>query len=149
MRPKKTIIYVDPNEKRLSTMVFVLRTNGYRVMEACDIAGVSALLTNPNAIDLVLIQQWPAAPLETINNDLTICNLCKVASHFLPVILLRDEKPTEDHTANYWLDRATLTIFDLLVRIKVTSARKRGPRKGVARVMALVEQKPALAAKGA
>jgi hypothetical protein len=149
MRLKKTILYVDPNEKRLSTMVFALRTNGYRVMEACDIAGVSALLTNPNVIDLVLIQQWPAAPPETSNNDLVICNLCKAASHFLPVILLRDEKPTEDHMANFWLDRATLTTFDLLIRAKVMSARKRGPRKGVARVVALVEQKPALAAKGA
>ncbi len=53
MRPKKIILAVNSNEQELSVLVFMLSTNGYRVLPAAN--GDEAVgLISENAIDLVL-----------------------------------------------------------------------------------------------
>jgi len=137
MRPKKIILCVDDNEQELSVLKFMLSTNGYRVVSANN---------GPDAIDLFadypvdLVLSDYAMP--QMNGDQLVNRLKQIASH-VPMILLGDPQKMGDqlHGADALLPKKTCSPQELLERIKVMSARKRGPRKGTTR---LVSQ-PALA----
>ena len=66
--------------------------------------------------------------------------LKQIASH-VPMILLGDPQKMagEMHSADALLAKKNCTPQELLERIKVMSARKRGPRKGSLRMAPVVE----------
>jgi CheY-like chemotaxis protein len=135
MRPKKVILCVDDNELELSVLKFMLATNGYRVVSAAN--GQEAItLFAENAVDLVLVDH--AMPQMT--GSQVVERLKQIASH-VPMILLGDPQRMagEMHSADALLAKKNCTPQDLLERIKVMSARKRGPRKGSVRMAPVIE----------
>jgi CheY-like chemotaxis protein len=135
MRPKKVILCVDDNEQELSVLKFMLATNGYRVVSAStgqEAIGIFAECT----VDLVLADfQMPQ-----MNGSQLVGRLKMIAPH-IPMILLGDPQRMggEIHGADALLAKKNITSQELLERIKVLSARKRGPRKGSVRIAALAE----------
>ena len=135
MRPKKIILCVDDNEQELSVLAFMLSTNGYRVVSACT--GQEAIgIFSEMQVDLVLSDFG----MPQMNGNQLIDRLKQIASH-VPMILLGDPQKmsSEMHAADALLAKKNCTPQELLERIKVMSARKRGPRKGSVRMAPAVE----------
>jgi CheY-like chemotaxis protein len=137
MRPKKIILCVDDNEQDLSVLKFMLATNGYRVVSANN--GQEAIdIFSEVQVDLVLSD----FSMPQMNGIQLVDRLKQIASH-VPMIVLGDPQKIggEMHAADAVLSKKSCSPHEMLERIKVMSARKRGPRKGVMRVTpALVEQ---------
>jgi CheY-like chemotaxis protein len=134
MRPKKVILCVDDNEQELSVLKFMLATNGYRVVSAVtgqEAIGIFAATT----VDLVLAD----FAMPQMDGCQLVSRLKQIASH-VPMILLGDPQKmgSEMHAADALLAKKSCSAQELLERIKLISARKRGPRKGSMR-MAQVE----------
>ena len=134
MRPKKVILCVDDNEQELSVLKFMLATNGYRVVSAVtgqEAIGIFAATT----VDLVLAD----FAMPQMDGCQLVSRLKQIASH-VPMVLLGDPQKmgSEMHAADALLAKKSCSAQELLERIKLISARKRGPRKGSMR-MAQVE----------
>lgn len=130
MRPKKIILCVDDNEQELSVLKFMLSTNGYRVLSANN--GKDAIEMFADAqVDLVLSD----FSMPQMDGDQLVGRLKQMASH-VPMILLGDPQKMGDrlHGADALLAKKNCSPQELLERIKIMSARKRGPRKGSVRV---------------
>jgi DNA-binding response OmpR family regulator len=78
--------------------------------------------------------------LPQMNGSQLVERLKQIASH-VPMILLGDPQKMsgEMHSADALLAKKNCSPQDLLERIKVMSARKRGPRKGSLRVAPAAE----------
>jgi two-component system, OmpR family, response regulator CpxR len=129
MRPKKIILCVDDNEQELSVRKFMLSTNGYRVLAATS--GEEAIERfNEAQVDLVLADY----AMPRMNGAELIAKLKQLAAH-VPMILLADAQQlnSEPHRADAVLGKKNCSPVELLERIKIMSARKRGPRKGTLR----------------
>ncbi len=135
MRPKKVILCVNPNEQELSVLAFMLTTNGYRVLAAASGQEAIAMFTG-EPVDLVLADN----AMPQMNGKQLVERLKRMAGH-VPMILLGDHPAAsgEIHRADALIARKNCTTQELLERIKVMSARKRGPRKGTQRVAHLHE----------
>jgi two-component system, OmpR family, response regulator CpxR len=131
MRPKKVILCVDDNEQELSVLRFMLSTNGYRVLAASNGQEAIAVFASAPQIDLVLAD----TNMPQMSGDQLIARLKRMAAH-VPMILLGEAPTTngEIHAADAMLVRKNCSAQELLERIKVMSARKRGPRKGAQRI---------------
>jgi two-component system response regulator CpxR len=135
MRPKKVILCIDDNEQDLSVLSFTLATNGYRVIpvrtgqEAIDIFATSQ-------IDLVLTD----FTMPQMNGAQLVKRLKQMGGH-VPMILLGDPQAmsSELHAADAMLAKKNCSPLELLERIKIMSARKRGPRKGTHRIVQVEE----------
>ena len=131
MRPKKIILCVNENEQELSVLKFMLATNGYRVVSANN--GQEAIgIFADTPVDLVLSD----FSMPQMNGDQMVRRLKQIASH-IPMILLGDPQKMGDalHGADALLAKKNCSPQELLERIKVMSARKRGPRKGSTRMV--------------
>ena len=131
MRPKKVILCVDDNEQELSVLKFMLATNGYRVLSALN--GQEAIsVFAETAIDLVLAD----FAMPQMNGNQLVNRLKQIAPH-IPMILLGDPQKMggDIHAADALLAKKNCSSQELLEKIKVMSARKRGPRKAVQPVM--------------
>ena len=132
MRPKKVILCVDDSEQELSVLKFMLATNGYRALAATNAQDAIGILTSSLQVDLALVgftvQPSHGRPLVERIKRMTV---------HVPVILLGDPAGQGDeiHVADAFLARKSCSAQQLLERVKVMSARKRGPRKGSQRVM--------------
>ena len=132
MRPKKVILCVDDNEQELSVLKYTLSINGYRVLAATNGQEAIAIFAKAPQIDLVLadtnMPQMSGAQLAE--------RLKRMRSH-IPMLLLGDVQATsaELHVADAVLARKNCSSFELLERVKLMSARKRGPRKGAQRIV--------------
>jgi two-component system, OmpR family, response regulator CpxR len=137
MRPKKVILCVDDNEQELSVLTFMLATNGYRVLSALN--GQEAIgMFSATIVDIVLAD----FAMPQMDGNQLVGRLKQSAPH-IPMILLGDpQKMSSDtHAADALLPKKSCSAQELLERIKLMSARKRGPRKGSVRV----SQSPELA----
>lgn len=135
MRPKKVILCVDDNEQELSVLTFMLTTNGYRVLTA--LTGQEAIgIFAENPVDLVLTDFG----MPQMNGSQLVDRLKQIAQH-IPMILLGDPQKMggDIHAADALLTKRSCTAQELLERIKLMSARKRGPRKGSVRVPAMAD----------
>jgi two-component system response regulator CpxR len=130
MRPKKVILCVNPNDQELSVLTFMLSTNGYRVLAATTGQEAIAMFTRVQ-VDLVLAD----CALPQMNGRQLVERLKLIAGH-VPMILLGDPQAMggEMHVADALLGKKSCPAQELLERIKVMSARKRGPRKGTHRM---------------
>ena len=135
MRPKKVILCVDDNEQELSVLAFMLATNGYKVVSART--GQEAIgIFAQTQVDLVLTDHT----MPQMTGDQLVTCLKQIASH-VPMIMLADAQKMngELHAADALLAKKNCSSQELLERIKVMSARKRGPRKGTVRATAVAE----------
>jgi two-component system response regulator CpxR len=130
MRPKKVILCVDDNEQELSVLKFMLATNGYRVLTALNGQEAIAVFATAPQIDLVLTD----TVMPQMSGGQLVERLKRMRGH-VPMILLGDAQAAhgELHLADAVLVKKNCSTQELLERIKVMSARKRGPRKGAQR----------------
>ena len=137
MRPKKVLLCVDDNEQELSVLKFMLETNGYRVLTALNGQEAVAIFASTPQVDLVLTD----SQMPQMSGNQLVTRLKRMAAH-VPMILLGDgQSPTgELHAADALIVRKNCSTQDLLERIKLMSARKRGPRKGAQRLMHVAEE---------
>ncbi|HEV2322402.1 MAG TPA: response regulator [Terracidiphilus sp.] len=135
MRPKKVILCVDDNEQDLSVLSFTLSTNGYRVIQAITAQEAIDIFAT-SQIDLVLADF--AMPQM---NGAQLVKRLKLMGRHVPMILLGDPQAmsSEIHAADAMLAKKNCSPVELLERIKIMSARKRGPRKGTHRVAHIEE----------
>jgi two-component system, OmpR family, response regulator CpxR len=131
MRPKKVILCVDDNEQELSVLKFMLTTNGYRVLAATNGQDAIALFAD-NQVDLVLSDH----AMPQMSGDQLVHKLKQIASH-VPMVILGDPQKMNGqiHGADALLPKKTCSPQELLERVKIMSARKRGPRKGISRLV--------------
>ena len=131
MRPKKVILCVNPNEQELSVLTFMLTTNGYRVLAASSGQEAIAMFTGEQ-VDLVLADN----SLPQMSGRQLVERLKRMAGH-VPMILLGDPQAMggEIHMADALLTKKNCPVQELLERVKIMSARKRGPRKGGQRLI--------------
>ena len=144
MRPKKVILCVDDNEQELSVLKFMLVTNGYRVLSATNGQEAIAIFDSAPQIDLVLSD----TSMPQMSGGQLVERLKRMAGH-VPMMLLGDAQPGAPgapwagpgviHAADALVVRKNCSSQELLERIKVMSARKRGPRKGTQRMPQVAE----------
>jgi two-component system, OmpR family, response regulator CpxR len=125
MRPKKTILCVDDNEQALSVRKFLLETRGYRVLTALD--GESALeLFRDGGIDLVLSD----LVMPRMDGNELVRRMKDIAPE-IPAILMSGTVKAFDRAnrADAFLPKGASSPSELLERIRMMVARKRGPKK--------------------
>lgn len=131
MRPKKVILCVNHNEQELSVLKFMLSTNGYRVFAAASAQEAIGMFAGLQ-VDLVLAD----FALPQMGGKQLVERLKNMAPH-VPMVLLGDTQAmsSEMHLADALLAKKNCSAQELLERVKVMSARKRGPRRGAQRVI--------------
>ena len=125
MRPRKTILCVDDNEQALSVRKFMLETRGYRVLIAHTAADALEIFAAGN-VDLVLSDLIMP---QMDGNELV--RRMKSISPEVPTIILSGSVKNFERasSADAFLPKGACTPLEVLERIRVMIARKRGPRK--------------------
>jgi len=141
MRPKKTILCVDDNEQTLSVRSFLLDTRGYRVIAVATPNEALEIIANslPGSLDLLLS--------DLIMPGMDGNELIRRAKNLhpaLPTMIVSGTVTGFDRAgrADIFLPKGAGSPTELLERIRILVARKRGPRK----LYAPVPQEPSLAA---
>jgi CheY-like chemotaxis protein len=128
MRPKKTILCVDDNEQILSVRTYLLTTRGYRVVclqsarEALELIEQSV----PGSIDLLLC--------DLLMPQMDGNELVRRAKHIhpgLPAMIVSGTVTSFDRAicADVFLPKGAYSPAEMIERIRVLVARKRGPKK--------------------
>ena len=130
MRPKKVILCVDDNETTLSVRSFLLDTRGYRVITATSSQEALDVLerTVPGTLDL-LIADLLLPGMD--GNELV--RRAKQMHPFLPALIVSGTVAAYDRAlaADAFLPKGAGSPSELLERIRVLVARKRGPKKHI------------------
>ena len=130
MRPKKVILCVDDNEQILSVRTFLLETRGYRVLSALTSAEALEILerTAQGAIDL-LIADLLLPGMD--GNELV--RRAKQMHPMLPTLIVSGTVASHERAlaADAFLPKGAGSPAELLERIRVLVARKRGPKKHI------------------
>ena len=123
MRPRRRILLVNANEQELGVLRFMLDNNGYKVYKALN--GSIALKIFAEAhVDLVLAD-YALGKM----TGAELAQRMKAMGADIPVILLGDPaKMAQEARSALSLDKKIVPA-ELLERIKVMCARKRGPKK--------------------
>jgi two-component system response regulator CpxR len=130
MRPRKTILCVEDNEQILSVRKFLLETRGYRVLpmtcaaEALEYLNGAAQGTVDLLISDVIMPQMDG-------NELV--RKAKEIHPTLPTLLISGTVTSFDRAAaaDAFLPKGACTPAEILDRIRILVARKRGPKKQV------------------
>jgi two-component system response regulator CpxR len=130
MRPKKTILCVDDNEQVLSVRTFLLETRGYRIIalknaqEALDVLERSL----PGTVDLILCDLLMP---QMDGNELV--RRAKQLHPGLPAMIVSGTVNAFDRAlhADVFLPKGASSPAEMIERIRVLVARKRGPKKAV------------------
>lgn len=128
MRPRKVILLVDGNEQTLSVRTFMLETRGYRVVTAGSANEALELLRDklPGEVDLLMSDlQLP----QMDGNELA--RFAKCIHYTLPVLLVSSISTNFDRAAHAdaFLPKGACSPAEILDRVKILVARKRGPKK--------------------
>jgi two-component system response regulator CpxR len=128
LRPKKTILCVDDNEQVLSVRTFLLETRGYRVI---------ATLSSKQALEVV--EQSLPGSLDLLLCDLIMPQMdgnelvrrAKQLHPGLPAMIVSGTVNAFDRAscADVFLPKGASSPAEMIERIRVLVARKRGPRK--------------------
>jgi two-component system response regulator CpxR len=131
MRPKKTILCVDHNEQTLSVRTFLLETRGYRVLAVSTAHDALALIERaiPGSIDLLLADLLLP---QMDGNELV--RRARQYQPALPTMLVSGTVNAAERasSADVFLPKGACSPVEMLERIRVLVARKRGPKKAVA-----------------
>jgi CheY-like chemotaxis protein len=125
MKPKRTILCVDDDERSLSIRKVLLETRGYRVL-TCTEPQHALEIMRRGGIDLVL-----ADLMMPKISGAKLINQIKAISPHTPALLFSGSVNccTEDSLADAWLPKGGLAPVELLERIRVLLIRKRGPKR--------------------
>lgn len=120
MRPKHRILCVSSDESSLSQLAYCLHINGYHPIKAASGPEAIEAFNSDPMIDLVIIEEKDCSSL---------VERLKKIRHYKPIMVI------VPNVNGVWIQQADAVIpqsvsgIELLERIKVMSARKRGPRK--------------------
>lgn len=128
MRPRKTILYVEGNEQALSVRKFMLETRGYRVHAVSTAQAALEYLDGvlPGSVDLLLADlMLPGMD----GNELV--RRAKQLHPTLPTMLVSGMVSNLDRAAaaDVFLPKGACTAAEVLDRVRLLVARKRGPKK--------------------
>jgi two-component system response regulator CpxR len=129
MRPKRQVLLVDRDEVRLSLRRFLLSTRGYSVASASSIKGA---IRKAASIQVdVVVAELDLGPED--GRDLV--RLLNEGELHIPTILMSESILTGaiTHPADVFLGKKECEAAGLLERVKIMSARKRGPKKAALR----------------
>ena len=128
MRPKKTILCVDDNEQILSVRTFLLETRGYRVIAVASPLDALETIAGslPGSLDLLLCDLIMP---QMDGNELV--RRAKQMHPTLPTMIISGTVAGFDRAgrADVFLPKGACSPAELLERVRVLVARKRGPRK--------------------
>jgi two-component system response regulator CpxR len=131
MRPKKTILCVDDNEQILSVRTFLLETRGYRVLTAQSAQEALECVSGsiPGTIDLLLCDLIMP---QMDGNELV--RRAKQLHPGLPAMIVSGTVNAFDRAvhADVFLPKGASSAAEMIERIRILVARKRGPKKAVA-----------------
>jgi len=127
MKPKRTILCVDDDERSLSVRKVLLETRGYRVL-TCSDPECAVEVMKGGGIDLVITDLM----MPKLNGAKLIDQLKAVAPE-IPALLFSGAVNccSEEHLADVWLPKGEFAPIELLERIRVLLIRKRGPKRVV------------------
>ncbi|MGB8885883.1 MAG: response regulator [Candidatus Korobacteraceae bacterium] len=125
MKPKRTILCVDDDERSLSIRKVMLETRGYRVLTCTD-PECAVERMKLGGIDLVLADLM----MPKLSGARLIDRL-KAISPETPALLFSGSVNccTEESLADGWLPKGEFAPMELLERIRVLLIRKRGPKR--------------------
>ena len=133
MRPKKTILCVDDNESILSVRTFLLETRGYRVVTAHSAKEALDRIERslPGSIDLLLCDLLMP---QMDGNELV--RRAKQLHPGLPAMIISGTVNSFDRAvcADVFLPKGAATPAELIERVRVLVARKRGPKKSTPQI---------------
>jgi CheY-like chemotaxis protein len=127
MKPKRTILCVDEDERALSIRKIMLQTRGYRVV-ACSDPTLAIEAMKGGGIDLIL------ADLVLPNfSGGKIVDQLKSISPSTPAIVFSGAVGvcSEDTLADVFLSKSDCSPAQLLDHVRVALVRKRGPKPAV------------------
>jgi len=130
MRPKKIILCVDDNEQTLAVRKFLLETRGYRVLSA---SGAHEALE--------ILEEYAPGELSLLISDLLMpqmdgVELIRRAREMqpgLPTLMVSGTVTSFERgsIADVFLPKGACSPVELLERVRILVARKRGPKKQV------------------
>ncbi|HTV08039.1 MAG TPA: response regulator [Candidatus Aquilonibacter sp.] len=130
MRPRKTIVCVEDNEQILSVRKFLLETRGYRVLAMGSGAEALDYLRGamPGSVDLLLAD---VIMPQMDGNELV--RRAKQLHPGLPTLLVSGTVSNFDRAAaaDAFLPKGACSPAEMLDRIRILVARKRGPKKQI------------------
>ena len=142
MRPKKTILCVDDNEQVLSVRTFLLETRGYRIIAAQNAQEALEVLerTLPGSLDLILCDLLMP---QMDGNELV--RRAKQLHPGLPAMIISGTVNAFDRAlhADVFLPKGASSPAEMIERIRVLVARKRGPKKAITTISTRTEATPA------
>ncbi len=131
MRPKKIILCVDDNEQVLSVRTFLLETRGYRVLSVLSAHKALEHIQQaaPGTIDLLLCDLIMP---QMDGNELV--RRAKQLHPSLPAMIISGTVNAADRAvcADVFLPKGACSPAEMMERIRILVARKRGPKKGMA-----------------
>jgi CheY-like chemotaxis protein len=125
MKPKRTILCVDDDERSLSIRKVMLETRGYRVVTCAD-PEKALELVHSGGIDLIIADLM----MPKMTGAELITHAKQIAPH-LPTILFSGAVShlAEQSSADVWLPKGTFAPAELLERVRIALIRKRGPKR--------------------
>jgi two-component system response regulator CpxR len=125
MKPKRTILCVDDDERALSIRKVMLETRGYRVLTCTDPQHALETMQR-GGIDLVLADLM----MPKLSGAKLIDQIKTISPH-TPALLFSGSVNccAEDTLADGWLPKGEFAPMELLERIRVLLIRKRGPKR--------------------
>jgi two-component system response regulator CpxR len=130
MRPKKTILCVDDNEQVLSVRTFLLETRGYRIVAVNTAQEALEVLERslPGTLDLILCDLLMP---QMDGNELV--RRAKQLHPGLPAMIVSGTVNAFDRALNadVFLPKGASSPAEMIERIRVLVARKRGPKKAI------------------
>jgi CheY-like chemotaxis protein len=141
MRPKKIILCVDDNEQILSVRKFLLETRGYRVLSATSAHEALEIIASyaPGELSLLLTDL-----LMPQMDGVELIRRTRELQPGLPSLMVSGTVTSFERGsgADVFLPKGACSPVELLERVRVLVARKRGPKKQV-------QSMPAIAAHAA
>jgi two-component system response regulator CpxR len=127
MKPKRTILCIDDDERSLSIRKVLLETRGYRVL-TCSDPECAVETVKAGGVDLILSDLM----MPKLSGAKLIDQLKDIAPD-VPALLFSGSVNCcgEEHLADAWLPKGEFAPMELLERIRVLLIRKRGPRRAI------------------
>jgi two-component system, OmpR family, response regulator CpxR len=136
MRPKKIILCVDDNDQTLAVRKFLLETRGYRVLAATSSHEALEMLERyaPGDISLLLCDL-----LMPVMDGTELIRRAREMQPGLPTLMVSGTVSGYERGsgADVFLPKGACSAVELLERVRVLVARKRGPKKQVISVPAV------------
>ena len=138
MKPKRTILCVDEDERSLSIRKIMLQTRGYRVV-ACSDPTLAVEAMKGGGIDLILAD----LVIPKLNGGKIVDQLKSISPGTPAIVFFGAAGACSDDTlADVFLSKSDCSAAQLLDHVRVALVRKRGPKPAVINTYSPVKFSP-------